>query len=130
MGAPRVLIVDDEVMLRSLFGRVLERESIAYRTASSASSALDALEQQSYALVLLDRRLGTESGLDLLRHIRAAAPHRDTRVVVVSGDPVDGADATEAGADGYLTKPVSIDDLLACVRAQLQHYDDTRGAPP
>jgi DNA-binding response OmpR family regulator len=129
MGEPRVLIVDDEVMLRALFGRVLEREAIAYRTASSASSALDALEQQSYALILLDRRLGSESGLDLLHHIRATPAHRGSRVVLVSGDP-DDATGANAGADGYLTKPVAIGELVDCVHTQLQRYDDRRSTQP
>jgi DNA-binding response OmpR family regulator len=128
MDEPRVLIVDDEVMLRALFGRVLEREGIAYRTPSSAASALDALEEQAYALILLDRRLGSESGLDLLHHLRSSPVHRDSRVVLVSGDPfVDEADA--GAADGYLTKPVAIDELLGCVRSQLEQYDARATGP-
>jgi DNA-binding response OmpR family regulator len=80
-------------------------------------------------LVILDLRLGNEDGLDLLREIRSGS---DVPVIVITGhrrDEIDRVVGLELGADDYITKPFSLRELLARVRAVLRRFDVGRTTP-
>jgi DNA-binding response OmpR family regulator len=81
-------------------------------------------------LVILDLRLGSEDGLDLLREVRLSS---DVPVIIITGhrrDDIDRVVGLELGADDYLTKPFNLRELLARVRAILRRFDVGRSAPP
>ena len=80
-------------------------------------------------LVILDLRLGSEDGLDLLREVRL---NSDVPVIIITGhrrDDIDRVVGLELGADDYLTKPFNLRELLARVRAILRRFDVGRAAP-
>ena len=117
-ASERVLIVDDEEALAKVAARALRSRAVEADTAFSAAQARASLEQNVYALVMLDVRLGDESGYELLTEIRRRWP--DVAVVMVSGvdDPELGQAALQHGAFAYLVKPVGNTQLyLTAVNA-------------
>src|SRR4029077_9464015 len=115
LGTPAscdVLIVDDEEANRVAYERALTARGYVCSEAATAASARSQLEQSEFRLVLLDIHLGTDSGLDLLTHIRTTRP--STAVVMVTGidDPNLAINAIEMGAYGYMVKPVRVSELI------------------
>lgn len=120
-----ILAVDDDPVVRRLIDRSLRSEGYDTRTCVSAESALVALRQQSYALVLLDVIMGGVDGFELARRLRAGdagALNRDTPVVFVTAQ--NGAAARERsleiGAHAFLAKPFATEALVDVV-AKLLH---------
>jgi two-component system phosphate regulon response regulator PhoB len=104
-----------------MFQIVLEIEGYRAVVAHSASAAIQALENERPDLVILDVILRGTSGLDLCRYIRRDQSLADLPIVIVSvkGTPEDIQEGLAAGADAYLTKPVSQKELLTAVRQGL-----------
>jgi CheY-like chemotaxis protein len=111
----RVLVVDDELPVRKVTRLMLERAGHAVEEAGDASAAVDRVRAafRPFDVVLLDVTLPDRSGTDLVRELRILAP--GSRVVLTSGRME--ADYPAHGADGYLPKPFSNDQLLRAVRA-------------
>ncbi len=111
----RVLVVDDEEQLAKSMARVLRSRGFESDVAFSAAEARKLLEDQAYAIALVDVRLPDESGYGLLEELRATRP--DTAVVMISGvdDPELGRAALELGAFAYHVKPVGSTQLYLLV---------------
>jgi two-component system KDP operon response regulator KdpE len=112
----RILIVDDEPqILRALRINLLARQYDVV-TASDGAQALLAARQEHPDLVVLDLGLPDLDGGAVIRELRTWSP---VPIVVLSGrsDSRDKVDALDAGADDYLTKPFSVEELLARIRA-------------
>lgn len=110
---PAVLVVDDEPSLRLLCRVNLELEGFDVLEAGTLAEARAAVEARRPNVVLLDLRIGRESGRDLIAELRDCSP--PVPVALVTGS-VGHADLSGL-ADAYLRKPYTIDDLLATVRA-------------
>lgn len=122
----RLLLVEDEHRLAVRLARGLREEGFAVDTAATIALARERVVETDYDLVLLDLKLPDGSGLDLLAEWRAdgvAAPILVLTARDLLADKVTGLDA---GADDYLTKPFSFEELLARIRALLRR----RPAPP
>ena len=120
-----ILAVDDDPLVRRLIDRSLRSEGYDTRTCVSAESALVALRQSSYSLVLLDVVMGALDGFELARRLRAGeagALNRDTPVVFVTGkdDRESQERSFEVGAHAYLTKPFATEALVDVVAKLLQ----------
>ena len=116
----RVLVVEDDISLRTLIADYLERNGVIVTTASSAVDIARRLSSSAPDLILLDLQLGLEDGLDILRTVRAA---HNTPVIIMTGhrsDEVDRVVGLELGADDYLLKPLSLRELLARIRTVLR----------
>jgi two-component system KDP operon response regulator KdpE len=112
----RVLIVDDEPqMLRALRINLTARQYDVV-TAADGTTALRAATDERPDLVVLDLGLPDIDGVEVIRALRTWSP---VPIVVLSGrsDSQDKVDALDAGADDYVTKPFSVDELLARIRA-------------
>jgi PAS domain S-box-containing protein len=124
----RILIVDDEDGIRFTLGTLLRKEGYHVDIAADLASARALLETGSYDLAFLDITLDKESGMDLLRDIRIAAP--DTQTVMFTGSPQveTAAEAVRLGAFDYLTKPVRYETLIAVTRYALSSkaFNDER----
>jgi DNA-binding response OmpR family regulator len=118
-----ILLVDDEPALVSVLGYALRREGYAVRTAADGAEALAVARQTHPDLLLLDVRLPRVDGLEVCRRLRASADGRLRTVPVLlcsaRGDEVDRVVGLEVGADDYVTKPFSVRELLARVKALL-----------
>jgi len=125
--ARTVLVVDDDPAMRAMVADYLGSRGFGVATAADGAEMARALAGGMVHLVLLDLKLSAEDGLDLLRDLRAAST---VPVIVLTGqrrEEVDRVLGLELGADDYLTKPFSLRELLARIRAVLRRGE---GAPP
>lgn len=117
----RMLVVDDEAHVRSMVGSTLERSGYEVKLASSASQALEMLEQTSYDLLLTDIVMQDMSGIALLEKVHAQFPNLPVVMVSAIHDISVAIDAMRRGAYDYLLKPFDRDHLLKTVERALEH---------
>jgi DNA-binding response OmpR family regulator len=123
-----VLVVEDDPALQRMILNYFVENNIRTLLASSRQEMVQRLESE-VNLVILDLRLGSEDGLDLLREVRS---NSDVPVIIITGhrrDDIDRVVGLELGADDYLTKPFNLRELLARVRAILRRFDTGRTTP-
>jgi DNA-binding response OmpR family regulator len=115
----RVLVVDDDVAVRRVVGRALEREGFAVAEASDGSQALDHLRAGVVDLVVLDINLPNVGGFEVLTEIRQSMR---VPVICLTGrdEEIDRILGLELGADDYVVKPFSPRELASRVRAVLR----------
>ena len=124
--ARHVLIVDDDTLMRRSVSLHLEQNGFRASTAASAEDALALARRDRPDLVLLDIGLPGMDGLDALRHLRRQA-NLPVIFVTARRRELEQVLGLELGADDYVTKPFSITELLARVRAVLRR---TTSRPP
>jgi len=108
----RILIVDDEPLIRWSIGETLGTAGYGITEAQDAASALQALtDMPEPDVILLDLRLPDSSDLSLLQTIRSMAPAAAVLVMTAFGTPEIAAEALKLGARGVLTKPFDMRDL-------------------
>ena len=114
-----ILVVDDAMATREIIKRNLGRFGYHILTAGRVEEAIDVLSRQPVNLVITDLKMPGPSGLELVRHIRENL--RDTEVIMITGYPSieDAVTAVKVGADEYLTKPFTDDELLNAVQTAL-----------
>src|ERR1039458_8115674 len=108
----RILIVDDDDVVRQSYLRSLESTSCQVAAASDGEEALHTMEQNPFDVVLLDLRMPGQDGLSVLRAIKQKWP--ESEVVIITGYPtVDSAkEAVRLGAHDYVAKPVGPQDVI------------------
>lgn len=122
-GAPaHVLVVEDERDIAALVAYHLTREGYRVRTAGSGAEALEALALERPDLIVLDLMLPGLSGLEVLSELKARPELADVPVVVLTArrDEADRIRGLELGADDYVTKPFSPQELVLRVAAVLR----------
>ncbi|MDP1898894.1 MAG: sigma-54 dependent transcriptional regulator [Rubrivivax sp.] len=130
---PRLLVVDDEPDLRTLYELTLLREGYDVESAGSVEEGWAMLQQRGpggYQLVITDMRLPDGTGLDLLHRIDAAGRHEKAMVITAYGSPENAVEALKAGAYDYLTKPVDLRQFRAVVASALGRVPGGPVAPP
>ena len=120
-SAETILIVDDEALNLDMLSRRLQRSGFTVSLAGGGREALQAVDQGSFDLVLLDQMMPNVSGNEVLAHIRTAWTPEQLPVIMVTAvaesDRI--AEALEAGANDYITKPIDYKVALARIKAQL-----------
>src|SRR5450631_1309521 len=119
MNSSRILVVDDEPQLRRALRATLSALGFVVGDAESGEAALEKMRQESFDLVLLDINLPGLSGLETCRAMRARS-EVSILMLTVRSRTEDKVEALDAGADGYVTKPFDVNELLARVRAALR----------
>ncbi len=116
-----VLVIDDNEMNRELLLTMLDRMGLDCVTRADGLSGLQALDEQVFALVLVDLKLPDMDGFDVVRAIRKHEQNAGARVLLISGAQMvdDQVKDLCTGCDGYLAKPFTFDQLAAAVREQL-----------
>ena len=119
MRTARILVVDDEPQLRRVMKAALAKQEYIVADARSGEAALDMLREERYDLVILDRNMPGMGGLNACHAIRE---HSDVGIIMltVRKDESERIEALDAGADDYVTKPFSMPELLARIRANLR----------
>jgi two-component system, OmpR family, response regulator len=120
-GTPiRVLVVDDEPSLVELLASVLRHEGFEAQTAADGGSAIRAAREFQPDAVVLDVMLPDFSGLEVLRRLRAALPHVCVLFLTARDAVEDRVAGITAGGDDYVTKPFSLEEVLARLRGLLR----------
>ena len=114
-----ILVVEDDAAVRNLMAVTLQTQDYQYRVARNGGEAMIELTTHQPDIMLLDLGLPDMDGIDIIRKVRtwSAMP-----IIVISARSEDGdkVEALDAGADDYLTKPFSVDELLARLRVALR----------
>ena len=115
---PLVLVVDDSITVRRVTQRLLQREGYRVALAADGLQGLERLQHERPALVLSDIEMPRMDGFDFLRNIRANPAWRELPVVMITSRTAEKHQehARQLGADHYLGKPYSEDELLGLVR--------------
>ena len=123
----RILVVEDDPMIGKTLQQALQQDGYAVDWVTDGESGRTAIttSQDAYVLVLLDLGLPRKGGLALLRELRREGNRVRVLVVTARDAVADRVEGLDAGADDYLTKPFSLDELTARIRALLRR-DVTR----
>jgi DNA-binding response OmpR family regulator len=122
----KVLIVEDQQRLAHLLKQGLAERSYTVACARTCGEARDALCETAYDLIILDLGLPDGDGLDLLREWRKSG-FKEPVLILSARDAVqDRVKGLDLGADDYLSKPFSFEELLARVRSQLRRQSEVK----
>ena len=115
MNQPLILAVEDDAPIRNLISTTLKTNDYRYQLASNGKEAILAVSTQNPDIVLLDLGLPDMDGVEVIRTIRSWS---NLPIIVISArsEERDKIEALDAGADDYLTKPFSVEELLARIR--------------
>ena len=129
MNKPLILIVEDDPPIRNLISVTLEAHEYRYIVAGNAGNAILEATSHNPDIMLLDLGLPDMDGVDVIRKIRTWS---NMPIIVISArsDDTDKIEALDAGADDYLTKPFSVDELLARLRVTLRRLNQTKTDNP
>jgi len=119
LAGKRFLFVDDDLEVARLLGRVVKLEGADAQVCSDAAAAYEAACASAFDLILLDLRLGDVSGHDILQELRA---RRVTCPIIVFSAVAEKSEVErclQAGADGYITKPIGASELVKRLRQYL-----------
>ena len=117
--APRLLVVDDEPDLRTLYELTLMREGYHVESAGAVEEAWQILGEADFDLLITDMRLPDGSGMDLLARLESAGRPEKAIVITAYGSPENAVEALKAGAYDYLTKPVDLRQFRSVVASAL-----------
>jgi two-component system nitrogen regulation response regulator GlnG len=124
-----VWIVDDDRSIRWVFEKALAREEIPFKSFSSANEAMAALEVGQLPRVLVsDIRMPGQSGLELLKHVKAQWPELPVIIMTAYSDLDSAVAAFQGGAYEYLPKPFDVDQAVDLVRRAIEETPHQEGA--
>jgi DNA-binding response OmpR family regulator len=123
----RVLVIEDEYKIAHAIKRFLTKESFAVDVAPDGEEGLNTALSEAYDLIILDRMLPSMEGVVVCRELRKAG-HSVPILMLTAKDQVgQRVEGLNAGADDYLVKPFSLEELLARIRALLRRPHDAVG---
>jgi len=114
-----ILVVDDEPQITRVLKTTLSSQGYGVRTSADGEEALHEMKSWSPDLIITDLRMPRMDGLELCRRVRSES-NIPIIVLSVKGEEVIKVETLDAGADDYITKPFSVNELLARVRAALR----------
>lgn len=126
MTSELILLVDDELSITQLARMYLERDGYRVEEIADGESALEAVEKQKPALVVLDVMLPKVDGFDACRRLRSAGNNTPIIMLTARDEDIDKILGLELGADDYLTKPFNPRELTARVKAILRRSESNK----
>jgi signal transduction histidine kinase len=120
----KILVVDDEELIRNMISRALSSEGYDCLTAESTDQALSMLQGQPVSLVLSDIMMSGRPGTELLAEITRHYPEVKVLMITALGDSDTAIDCMRQGAVNYITKPFSLSQLLDAVKVALKRRRD------
>lgn len=124
----KILIVDDEPSIRKIIKLHLQSKDYEVEVAENALKGLEKVNSFHPNLIILDLEMPDHSGLEFLNSIRKWSK---VPVIVLTANDAEATKVTllEAGADGYITKPFSMQELLARIKVSLRHHQSDEAVP-
>jgi two-component system, OmpR family, response regulator len=121
----RILVVEDEHKIANSIKKGLEQENYAVDVAYDGETGYDLAFCEEYDLILLDLMLPDMSGIEICSKLRKNNNHTPILILTAKGQISDKVEGLDSGADDYLTKPFSFEELLARIRALVRRPKDT-----
>jgi len=113
----RILIIEDEHRIANSIKKGLEQENHAVDTSYTGNDGYDMASTEDYDLIILDLMLPGKDGVTICKDLRKNKIHTPIIILTAKGQINDKVNGLDSGADDYLTKPFSFEELLARVRA-------------
>jgi two-component system KDP operon response regulator KdpE len=128
MMMAKILVVDDEPQLRRVMKAALTKQGYIVGDARSGEGALERLREERYDMIILDRNMPGMGGVEACRSIRDRS---DAGIIMLTirKEESDRIEALDAGADDYVTKPFSMPELLARIRATMRRRAPMASGP-
>lgn len=125
MNKPLVLVVEDDSAVRNLMSTALQTHNYKYITAATGDSAIMQASTQNPDIILLDLGLPDIDGVEIIRKVRTWS---SVPIIVISArsEDSDKISALDAGADDYITKPFSVEELLARLRVTMRRVGNSK----
>lgn len=129
MNKTTILVVEDDVAVRNLITTTLDTHDYRHIRAENGQNALQAISSQKPDIVLLDLGLPDIDGIDVIKRVRNWS---EVPIIVISArcEDTDKIDALDSGADDYLTKPFSVEELLARLRVTQRRLASLKNSDP
>lgn len=121
---PRILVVEDESAMQAGLEYALKKEGYAVECVGDGEAALSSLRATAPDLVLLDVMLPRRSGFDVLASLRREGRNVPVILLTAKGQEIDKVQGFDLGADDYVTKPFSLAELFARIRARLRRRSE------
>jgi DNA-binding NtrC family response regulator len=125
MRGSKILLVDDEVVFTTNMGKLLTNRGYKVTAANSGDAAIQALEKETYDVVVLDLKMPGMDGLTTLKEIKKLGLFTETLILTGHGSIDTALEAIKLGAYDYLTKPCEIDDLMGKIEGAWQKKEGT-----
>src|SRR5512133_3613624 len=116
-----ILVVDDERSMREFLEILLQASGHEVTAEADIAGALVRVEATAFDLVITDLRLGRDSGLDILRAVKASSPATEVIVVTAFATTENAIQAMKLGAYDYVLKPFKVDELRLVIDKALEH---------
>lgn len=116
----RILVVEDEHRIANSIKKGLEQEKYAVDVAYTGTDGFDLASTEEYDLILLDLLLPGMDGIAICKELRAKAIHTPILMLTAKGQIQEKVEGLDSGADDYLTKPFSFEELVARIRALIR----------
>jgi DNA-binding response OmpR family regulator len=117
----RILIVDDDPMVLDLVHELLSIQGHTMDKASDGAQAVAKLGQATYDLLIIDRNMPIMNGVEAIAAVRRDARHQTLKILMFTSasDPATRAEALKAGANGFLNKPIQLQEFSATIQQAL-----------
>jgi len=122
----KILIVDDELIMRESLAGWLERDGHAVQTAASGEEALEKLKQTHFDIFLVDIKMEGMSGLEVLRRVKESDPDAEVVMITAYGSIPSAIEAMKDGAYDYMLKPFDPNELGVLIEKIIQHQEQAR----
>lgn len=129
MNNQRILVIDDEPDLRTLYELTLLREGYQVDTADTLAHAQEVLSKKTFDLVITDMRLPDGMGIEILKTLRERQRSERCVVITAYGSAENAVESLKAGAFDYLTKPVDLKQFRTVIATAIQDRHHTRDVP-
>ena len=126
MSSTKILIVDDELIMRESLAGWLERDGHSVRTSPSGEDALEKLKETRFDILLVDIKMEGISGLDVLRHVRESDPDVAIVMITAYGSIPTAIEAMKNGAYDYMLKPFDPNELGVLIEKIIRYQDQNR----
>lgn len=122
MTFEKILVVDDEKLVRDFIVETLKRKNYEVEAADSGQKALNALKERTFDLVISDMKMPDLTGIDLLKKIKEIAPETLVIIITAYGTVENAVEAMRLGAFNYLIKPFTPDSIEAILEKAKEHH--------
>ena len=126
MSNIKILIVDDELIMRESLAGWLERDGHTVKTAASGEEALEKIKDVHFDILLVDIKMEGISGLDVLRKVKESDPDAEVVMITAYGSIPSAIEAMKDGAFDYMLKPFDPNELGVLIEKIIQHQEQAR----
>ena len=126
MSNIKILIVDDELIMRESLAGWLERDGHAVQTAASGEEAMEKLKQTHFDIFLVDIKMEGMSGLEVSRRVKESDPDAEVVLITAYGSIPSAIEAMKDGAYDYMLKPFDPNELGVLIEKIIQHQEQAR----